>query len=621
MASQENRDQCLHLVASSGRYTHINGEMHQRVPFGCYKIGQIATGEKLKLLTNDVTHDPRVHDHVWAKRLGLVSFAGYRLLSEKKTPIGVLALFSKHAISSEENSLLEGLANMASKVIQAIKAENALRESEERYKRLVEGSPDILYTFSDTRGSIYYSQRVNDILGYTPEYLRQYPMRWNSSIHTEDQPHVQQALEEFLQGKPFAIEYRIRNARGEWRWFYDRSIGRREEKGEILIEGLASDITERKQTEEALQLEKEKAQRYFDIAGVMLMVLNVDETVAQINERGCEILRLPSEYIVGENWFDTFLPDSCREQLRRGFRDFVSGKIPRQEDMRVSGNENPVVCSDGKERMILWHTSAIFAADGKSIVGILSSGEDITERKKAEEQLQHYVDELRGANAELSQYAYVVSHDLKAPLRAIHNYADFLREDLEDDLEDEQRTYLDHLQNAVVEANTLVNDILELSWIGRQETAVEVVNMDTFIDSVIKALNLARDVEIVMSPDWPVLETKPVLLRQIFQNLIVNGVKFNTAPRKRIELGWRLLEGGQYEFSVRDNGIGIEPAHQEEIFRVFKRLHTKEEFEGTGVGLAIVKKAVGYLGGTIKIDSIPGKGSIFSLCIPRTIHS
>ena len=142
------------------------------------------------------------------------------------------------------------------------------------------------------------------------------------------------------------------------------------------------------------------------------------------------------------------------------------------------------------------------------------------------------------------------------------------------------------------------------------------MNMEAFIDSVIRALDLPENVEVVIPPDWPVIETKPVLLRQIFLNLIINGVKFNTSPRKRIDLNWRLLEEGRYEFSVHDNGIGIDPAYQEQIFRVFERLHTREEFEGTGVGLAIVKKAVSKLGGSIRVESNPGKGSTFFVTLP-----
>jgi PAS domain S-box-containing protein len=382
---------------------------------------------------------------------------------------------------------------------------------------------------------------------------------------------------------------------------------------------IATDITDRKHAEEALRQEKEKAQRYFDIAGVMLMVLNVDGTVEHINERGCEILGYSTEDVVGKNWFETFLPDSCYEQLWRGFCDFVSGKIPRQEDMRVSGNENPVVCSGCRERIMLWNSSTIFDGDGKTIVGVLSSGEDITERKQAEEQLQHYVSELGRVNAELSQYAYVVSHDLKAPLRAIHNYADFLREDLEDSLEDEQRTYLDHLQIAVVEADTLVNDILELSRIGRQEGQNVSLDLGEFFASLLTSLHFSDDVVVTVQEHWPVISTQPPLLRQVFQNLLSNAVKFNTSSSKRVELGWRSDSSGSLEIFVRDNGIGIDPQYADAIFGVFRRLHTKTEFDGTGVGLAIVKKAVSKLGGAVWVESEAGQGSTFWVKLPRSI--
>lgn len=122
------RDRCLHLRASSGRYTHLDGETHRRVPFGCYKIGRVAAAEEPKFLTNDVTRDPRVHNHDWARDLGLVSFAGYRLITTAGEPTGVLALFAKHAITPEEDSLLEGVVACCSHVIQTARAEQRLRE-------------------------------------------------------------------------------------------------------------------------------------------------------------------------------------------------------------------------------------------------------------------------------------------------------------------------------------------------------------------------------------------------------------------------------------------------------------------------------------------------------------
>jgi len=247
-----------------------------------------------------------------------------------------------------------------------------------------------------------------------------------------------------------------------------------------------------------------------------------------------------------------------------------------------------------------------------------SAQQELAERKRAEAQLQQYADKLQDANEELSQYAYVVSHDLKAPLRAIHNYGDFLAEDLEGSLEEEQLMYLNGIGRAVQEAEELVEDLLELSRIGRRDVSAEAVDVGLFLREQIAVLDLSADVEIVMADDWPTIDVALVLFGQIFQNLITNAIKFNDSAAKWVELGWQQAEGEwDYEFFVRDNGIGIAPRYHAQIFRVFERLHTKEEYEGTGIGLAIVKKAASKLGGSVRVESKLGEGSTFFVALPQ----
>jgi PAS domain S-box-containing protein len=251
------------------------------------------------------------------------------------------------------------------------------------------------------------------------------------------------------------------------------------------------------------------------------------------------------------------------------------------------------------------------------IVGLVGVNRDITERKQAEEELRTYHHQLQAANTELSQYAYIVSHDLQAPLRAIRNYAGFLQDDLAASLTGDQRMYLDGLTQAAGEAQELVRDLLELSQIGHQRAPTETIDLGVFLRTLVASLNLPADVEVSWAEEWPTIEAEPTLLRQIFQNLILNAVTFNRSTSKCIALGWREVEPDRYELYVRDNGIGIAPRYQAQIFGVFQRLHTRQEYAGTGIGLAIVQKAISKLLGSVRVESTPGAGSTFFVTLPR----
>ena len=233
-----------------------------------------------------------------------------------------------------------------------------------------------------------------------------------------------------------------------------------------------------------------------------------------------------------------------------------------------------------------------------------------------EERVQQRTRELQETNDELSQYAYAVSHDLRTPLRGIRNYADFLQEDLADTLEDEQKRYLDGLLRAVREADHMVDGLLTLSRISSRDLPLESIDLNIFLRGLIASLELPADVHIIMQTDWPTIQTEVALLRQIFQNIILNGAKFNQSSVKEITLNWVLGEDQTYQFSIHDNGIGIDPIYQERIFGVFERLHTYQEYSGTGIGLAIVRKAVRKLRGSVRIESQLGQGSTFIVQLP-----
>lgn len=278
----------------------------------------------------------------------------------------------------------------------------------------------------------------------------------------------------------------------------------------------------------------------------------------------------------------------------------------------------------------LYFTAAPLRNDEGRIIGAIETLQDITERKEAEAALVRYRDqleervrqrtrELSSVNEELGQYAYAVSHDLRSPLRAIRNYADFLEEDLAATLNTEQQSYFSGMRQSLRHGEELVADLLALSAIGRAALSPQHTPLGEFLGELVDGMALADDQCVRLAAEWPAVTTERALLAQIFRNLIGNGLKFNHALQKTVELDWQAAPAGCCTITVRDNGIGIEARFFEQIFGVFQRLHTRHEFEGTGIGLALVRKAAQHLCGSVRVASTPGAGSVFTVTLPLQI--
>jgi light-regulated signal transduction histidine kinase (bacteriophytochrome) len=225
---------------------------------------------------------------------------------------------------------------------------------------------------------------------------------------------------------------------------------------------------------------------------------------------------------------------------------------------------------------------------------------------------------LQMVNEELRQYAFISNHELKAPLRAIRNYSDFLCEDLEGILNEEHRKCLDGLERAVRQGEELIDDLIAFSRVGMWNLSFEPIDIGKFLKELIASYHTPDHTEIVLGNGWPTVYGEPTLLTQIFEELIRNAIKFNHAPIKRISIGWKPAGKDDYELFVRDNGIGIESRHQEQIFHMFHRLHSRLDYPGTGIGLAIVRKAAFKLQGTVRVESTPEQGSTFFIVLPNT---
>lgn len=228
--------------------------------------------------------------------------------------------------------------------------------------------------------------------------------------------------------------------------------------------------------------------------------------------------------------------------------------------------------------------------------------------------------ELEESNQQLNEYGYALTHNIKAPLRAIQNYTNFLVEDLAETLGGEPRKYLDGLGSAVRQGHDQIEDLETLYRIKDHAVCAEPFALQELFDEMRSIFQDSPDRQLIAAQQCPRIWGERFLLRQILIELIRNGFKFNRAETKRVEVGCQGAAGHNgIEIFVRDNGIGIAPQYQEQIFRIFQRLHTASEYEGTGIGLAIVKRAVQKMGGTLRVESAPGEGSHFIICLPMAM--
>lgn len=244
---------------------------------------------------------------------------------------------------------------------------------------------------------------------------------------------------------------------------------------------------------------------------------------------------------------------------------------------------------------------------------------DITERRRVADELQRRGELLAAANKELEAFSYSVSHDLRAPLRHIDGYAALLRKSVEQSLNEKGARYIQTISDAAKQMGQLIDDLLVFSRMGRQELLRTSVNLEQVIKTILLDLRLdlqGREISWKIAP-LPEVKGDPAMLRQVFVNLITNAIKFTgTRPKATIEIGVDRSNHAEIVIFVRDNGVGFDMEYAPKLFGVFQRLHRADEFEGTGIGLANVRRIVHRHGGRTWAEGVPDKGATFFIALP-----
>jgi PAS domain S-box-containing protein len=262
------------------------------------------------------------------------------------------------------------------------------------------------------------------------------------------------------------------------------------------------------------------------------------------------------------------------------------------------------------------YTSSPITSNGRTIGAVIAFN-DITARRTAERERERLIGALARSNQELDQFAYVASHDLKAPLRGIANLSQWIEEDLGENVPPDVLEKMALVRGRVQRLEALIDGILQYSRAGRVRSAIEQVDVDLLVKDVVELLAPPPEVAVTIEPGMPTIRTERTPLQQVFMNLISNAIKYNRRPGARITISSRDA-GNMYAFSVTDNGPGIEPEYHDRIFGIFQTLESRDRVEGTGIGLSVVKKIVELNGGSITVRSALGDGATFMFEWPKT---
>ncbi|OLY92327.1 hypothetical protein BUE76_10795 [Cnuella takakiae] len=516
------------------------------------------------------------------------------------------------------------------------RAEEALKESETRFRTMANFIPQLAW-MAGPEGKIYwYNQRWFDFTGTTPGEMKE--DGWHKVFHPLMADRVENLLQQaFRGGYPWEDIVQIRGVDGQYRWFLSRAVPVHNEGGAIESWfGTHTDITAQRAIEDALTLTKDQLELTFENVPAAIFLTDKNGRIIYLNEAAAH----------------NILFDTVEEVLVLGHMEAVRQRVEKYFEMRDENGEPFTIKGGAKTHgfqtrkqsrlvyqlihrqtgKVTWydsHSAPLFDNEGNLLM-VLTTTTDVTDQRlfteKLEQEVARRTQELQRSNEDLQQFAHAASHDLKEPVRKVLTFLDRLLKEFKPQLPEKAVNYLERVEVAARRSYTMIDGLLRYSKVDAAILVHEPINLEALIKDIETDLELPiqqKGAKIIVGA-LPWLEGAPELIYQLFYNLVNNSLKFakpGVEPQIEVFADSEPAPEGMVTIVVADNGIGFDPVHSEKIFQTYTRLHSKDLYEGSGLGLALCRKIVERHGGTIRATAEPGRGARFILSLPQKVDA
>lgn len=515
---------------------------------------------------------------------------------------------------SEYNSQLE---------LKVVERTREISKNEKRFRALIENNYDMISLMDESFRIIYRSPSTVRNMGWGNEEMQQAEATVN--FHPDDLAKGREIMKELFDnpGRPMPIIFRNRHKDGHYLWVEGIIVNLLADENVKAIVFNFRDVTDRVNAEERIKKTLKVLSDYqaaLDESSIVA-ITNSKGTITQVNDNFCHISKFNREELIGQNHRLINSGLHSREFFRTLWKTISTGKVWKGE-----------LCNRAKDGTIYWVDTTIvpFLDDNDRPYQYIAIRSDITERKNAEKELSQInyeleqrvakrTAELKKTNEELESFSYSVSHDLRAPLRAVIGFTAILEEEYSTKLDAEALRLTGIIKSSTQRMGSLIDDLLAFSRTGRQNIDMSVIDVQQLVDQLILELTARTEDNRI---EWKMDSLPPIsgdlsMLRQVWINLLSNAIKYSMNQLSPvIEVG-AYEQGNEVVYYIRDNGVGFDSRYASKLFKVFQRLHASSEFEGTGIGLAIVEKIISKHGGRVWAEGEVGKGACFYVTMPK----